>query len=277
MFKDMQTSKVVMQEFLRDNRSRFSYSVNVNICEYGKWPETIDQKKMQAMRAPPEMDELYMRLKTFYENKHAGRKFFIRWDKGGGEAVVTFGKKKIEKILIFKSTYQIMIMLCFNKKNPQGKPIWKYNQLQEMLGIPDADLQTAILPVIHPNIKVLEKKPGGKKIEPGHMFRLNGKFSNPKKKIVIPIFHKVQTSTQEAQIPQEIAQQRRHQMDAAIVRIMKARRQFMVIELLGEVIQQLQSRFSPDPKQIKKRIEVLISQDYLERDEDDRNMLIYKQ
>merc|ERR1719361_399642 len=277
MFKDMQTSKVVMQEFLRDNRQHFTYSVNVNICEYGKWPETIDQKKMQAMHAPQEMDELYMRLKTFYENKHAGRKFFIRWDKGGGEAVVTFGKKKIEKILIFKSTYQIMIMLCFNKKNPQGKPIWKYSQLQEMLGIPDADLQTAILPLIHPNIKVLEKKPGGKKIEPGHMFRLNGKFANPKKKIVIPIFHQVKTSTQEAQIPQEIAQQRRHQMDAAIVRIMKARRQFMVIELLGEVIQQLQARFQPDPKQIKKRIEVLISQDYLERDEDDRNTLIYKQ
>jgi len=108
------------------------------------------------------------------------------------------------------------------------------------------------------------------------MFRLNGKFTNNAKRIPIPVF-KVQKKAAEPKVPAEIAQQRRHQMDAAIVRIMKARRTFTVVELLGEVIQQLQARFQPDPKQIKKRIEVLISQDYLERDEDDRNTLIYKQ
>merc|ERR1719493_450236 len=276
MFKDMQTSKEVMKEFQRSNRNSFDFDIQVNICEYGKWPETVDQKKLSAIEPPDELHELFMRLKTFYENKHAGRKFFIRWDKGQGEALVTFGKKKVEKILIFKSTYQIMVMLCFNKRNAQNKPIWKYSELLEMLGIPDKELQTAILPLIHPKLQVLQKKPGGKKIEPNHMFRLNSKFSNTQKRIPIPVF-KVQKKAQEPKVPAEIAQQRRHQMDAAIVRIMKARRTFTVVELLGEVIQQLQARFQPDPKQIKKRIEVLISQDYLERDEDSRNTLIYKQ
>ena len=59
-------------------------------------------------------------------------------------------------------------------------------------------------------------------------------------------------------------------MDAAVVRIMKARRQLPVQELVGEVVQQLQARFQPDAKQIRKRIEVLLAQDYLERDEESR-------
>jgi len=277
MFKDMQTSKEVMKEFTRTTRNQFDFDIQVNICEYGKWPETVDQKKLSAIEPPDELNELFMKLKTFYENKHAGRKFFIRWDKGSGEALVTFNRKaKVEKILIFKSTYQIMAMLMFNSKNSQGKPIWKYSEIQQKLGIPDEELKNALLPLIHPKLQVLQKKPGGKKIEPGHMFRLNGKFQNPTKRITVPVF-KLQKKAQEPKVPQEIAQQRRHQMDAAIVRIMKARRTFTVTELQGEVIQQLQARFKPDPKQIKKRIEVLISQDYLERDEDERNVLIYKQ
>merc|ERR1719242_1663591 len=180
MFKDMQTSKAVMQEFKRSNREAFPFDIQVNICEYGKWPETVDQKKLSSMSAPGELDDLYTSLKNFYENKHAGRKFFLRWDKGSGEALVTFNKKaKNEKILIFKSTYQIMVMLCFNERNAQGKPIWKYSELKEKLGIPDDELKTALLPLMHPKLQVLQKRPGGKKIEPEHMFRLNGKFKNP--------------------------------------------------------------------------------------------------
>merc|ERR1719361_693559 len=277
MFKDMQTSKAVMQEFKRANREAFPFDIQVNICEYGKWPETVDQKKLSSMSAPGELDDLYTSLKNFYENKHAGRKFFLRWDKGSGEALVTFNKKaKNEKILIFKSTYQIMVMLCFNERNAQGKPIWKYSELKDKLGIPDDELKTALLPLMHPKLQVLQKRPGGKKIEPEHMFRLNGKFKNPAKRVPIPVF-KVQKKAQAPEVPAEIAQQRPHQMDAAVVRIMKARRTFTVQELLGEVIQQLQARFQPDPRLIRKRIEVLIAQDYLERDEDDRNTLIYKQ
>merc|ERR1719300_1510752 len=253
MFKDMQTSKEVMKEFMSKYRASFDYNLNVNICEYGKWPESVDQKKLNSIKPPPELDALYSKLKNFYENKHAGRKLFIRWDKGSGEAAVTF-----------------------NRKTKNGKPIWRYAEMQAQLGIPDEELKTALLPLIHPKLQVLQKKPGGKKIEGAHMFRLNSKFANKNKRIPIPVF-KVQKQATEPKVPQEIAQQRRHQMDAAIVRIMKARRTFTVTELQGEVIQQLQARFKPDPKAIKKRIEVLISQDYLERDEDSRNTLIYKQ
>eukprot|EP00494_Astrolonche_serrata_P023237 UN23495 len=272
MFKDMQTSKDLMREFKRQHRDQFEFDLQVSICEYGKWPEQVDQKKLSAIVPPEELKRVFDALKKFYENKHNGRKFFVRWDKGGGECLVTFNKKtNNKKVLLFKSTYQIMLMLCFNKTNAKGKPIFTYKELSQMLHIPKAELQNALLPLIHPKLGVLQKKPGGRKIEESHMFRLNGKFKNPKPRVPIPVF-KLQVVDDEPEVPAEVALQRRHQMDAAIVRIMKARRTFKVMELVGEVIQQLQQRFKPDPKQIKKRIESLISQDYLEIDEDDRTL-----
>jgi len=277
MFKDMQTSKELMREFKRINQKDFDFSLDVNICEYGKWPEQVDQKKLSKMRPPADLRKVFDRLKRFYEEKHNGRKFFIRWDKGGGECLVNFNKKnRNEKVLIFKSTYQIMALLCFNEKNRSGKHIFKYKELEEKLCIPTAELKNALTPLIHPKLGVLQKKPSGKKILEAHMFKLNNKFKNPKSRVVIPVF-KLQSTKAEPEVPEEVELQRRHQMDAAVVRIMKARRTFKVSELIGEVTQQLNSRFAPDPKTIKRRIEALIAQEYLERDEDDRQSLIYKQ
>jgi len=275
MFKDMQTSKELMREFRKNNKMDFD--LDVNICEYGKWPETADQKKLGSMCPPGELEDVKQRLKNFYEDKHPGRKFFIRWDKGSGEARVLFNKKtKNEKLLIFKNLYQIMVMLVFNEKNSKGKPIWTFGELSQKLKIPDAELKNALLPLYNPKLKVLQKKPNSRDIEPDHLFRMNGKFSNPNRRVIVPNYRIVKNE-KEPEVPPEVLQQRKHQMDAAIVRIMKARRQFSIQELLGEVNQQLCARFKPDPKQIRKRIEALITQDYLERDEDERNQLIYKQ
>merc|ERR1719204_193633 len=196
----MQTSKEVMKQFLSKYRASFDYNLNVNICEYGKWPESVDQKKLNSIKPPPELEALYSRLKNFYENKHAGRKFFVRWDKGSGEAAVTFNRKsKVEKILLFKSTYQIMCMLMFNSKNSSGKPIWRFSEIHQQLGIPEEELRTALLPFIHPKLQILQKKPGGKKIEANHMFRLNGKFAYKGKRIMVPVF-KVQKQKEVKQV-----------------------------------------------------------------------------
>jgi hypothetical protein len=65
------------------------------------------------------------------------------------------------------------------------------------------------------------------------------------------------------------------QTDAAIVRIMKIRKQLTHVQLVAEVAQQLQSRFRPDPLVVKKRIEQLIEQEYLKRSEADRSTYQY--
>jgi len=68
---------------------------------------------------------------------------------------------------------------------------------------------------------------------------------------------------------------RNPQIDAAIVRVMKARRHMNHNNLLIEVTKQLQARFQPNPVVIKKRIEGLIDRDFLQRQRGDMQTYEY--
>ncbi|PWA39386.1 cullin 3 [Artemisia annua] len=74
---------------------------------------------------------------------------------------------------------------------------------------------------------------------------------------------------------QRVEEDRKPQIEAAIVRIMKARRVLDHNNIVAEVTKQLQTRFLPNPVVIKKRIESLIEREFLERDKDDRKLYRY--
>ncbi|GLG96798.1 Cullin homolog 1 [Gryllus bimaculatus] len=68
----------------------------------------------------------------------------------------------------------------------------------------------------------------------------------------------------------KVDEDRKHEIEAAIVRIMKARKRMPHNVLVAEVTEQLKSRFLPSPVIIKKRIEGLIEREYLARTPEDR-------
>jgi hypothetical protein len=73
----------------------------------------------------------------------------------------------------------------------------------------------------------------------------------------------------------EIMKEREFVIDAAIVRIMKSRREMALLDLQQET-KKLISLFVPDPKMVKRRIDSLMERDYLERHPDKTNIFIYK-
>jgi cullin 3 len=76
-------------------------------------------------------------------------------------------------------------------------------------------------------------------------------------------------------VPLAVEEDRRHLVEAAIVRIMKARKSLNHNDLIAEVTRQLSTRFNPSPQFIKKRIESLIEREYLERSEEEHRVYNY--
>jgi cullin-4 len=72
-----------------------------------------------------------------------------------------------------------------------------------------------------------------------------------------------------------IEDDRKFALDAAIVRIMKARKEMTYEHLKAATIDAMKSHFVPQVDIIKKRIDVLVEAEYLERNENDRNRYNY--
>lgn len=68
---------------------------------------------------------------------------------------------------------------------------------------------------------------------------------------------------------------RKHALDAAIVRVMKSKKELTYEQLKTATIEAVKNHFVPEVAMIKKRIEGLVEQEYLRRDEDDQNRFFY--
>jgi len=275
MFKDVQLSKDLMAEFRKAEMQRNNGQgpgpdepvLEVNVCTTGYWPAS----KATPGNLPKELQPVCERFRQFYLGKHSGHKLEWRLDQGQAEIVVEFAPG-VKRALVC-TTYQMMIFLVFNTFK-----VATYRQILDVTGIPPSEIANHLLSLAHPKVHLILKKPDNKKLEDDHKFMINPKYKNQLKKVIVPLLKSVSQDKEESSDAKEkatIELQRRHQMDAAIVRIMKARKKLRHNLLVAEVIQQLSSRFQPKPNDIKKRIEALIEQEYLERDAQDRGVYNY--
>ena len=107
-------------------------------------------------------------------------------------------------------------------------------------------------------------------------YLVNFNYHNNLIKIKVPVMHsKVQKNQEQAEISQKVEDDRKHIVDATIVKVMKSRKTIDHNSLIGECTKILSIKFTPDPQVIKKRIEGLIEREYMERDKDDRRYYHY--
>ena len=105
-------------------------------------------------------------------------------------------------------------------------------------------------------------------------FTLNFSFSTNQYRInlAIPTLEDEGSGTQKPK--QKVVQDRAHTIDAAIIKRMKADKRMEYNQLLTQVLAAL-SMFQPEPAFVKKRIEKLINDEFLARDQNDRSILVY--
>jgi cullin 3 len=76
-------------------------------------------------------------------------------------------------------------------------------------------------------------------------------------------------------IERVVEEDRKHLIEAAIVRIMKSKRQLDHNNLIVEITKHLENRFVPSVQVIKEKVENLIDREYIARDNDDVKLYYY--
>jgi cullin 3 len=259
--------------------------LSVQVLTTGSWPTPAPS----ACVLPPHLTAACDAFAAFYLAKHGGRK--LAWQAGLGSADVRasgFASGKRHELSV--STYQMVLLLQFNAAPASGLTA---AALGAATGIPAPDLTRALQSLACVRGKnVLTKSPAGKAVAPTDVFTANAGFTSRLFKVKIGT---VSASRAEADpnagagglggpggdggglggTRARAEGDRKPQVDAALVRCMKARRAADHGTLVAEVTRQLAGRFVPPPALVKQRIESLIEREFLERDANDRKLYRY--
>ncbi|KAL7298835.1 hypothetical protein TKK_0008574 [Trichogramma kaykai] len=301
MFKDITVSNTIMDEFKEHvsavDASLSGVDLSVRVLTTGFWPTQAATPKCSIPTAPRGAFESF---RQFYLGKHSGRQLTLQPQLGSADLNATFyGSKKEDnsvecpssstglsngsslrsvgsvprKHIIQVSTYQMCVLMLFNNREK-----WTYEEIQNETDIPERDLIRALqsLAMGKATQRVLLKTPKTKEIEPTHVFNVNDNFTSKLHRVKIQtVAAKGECEPERKETRSKVDEDRKHEIEAAIVRIMKARKRMAHNILVTEVTDQLRARFLPSPVIIKKRIEGLIEREYLARTPEDRKVYTY--
>jgi len=253
-----------LQGMVSDSENtRTHANLQVHVCKSGVWPTTA---KIPYF-APPELSKTMCDFKRIWMQEHPGCKLFWHMDKGRAEVSLK-GKDSVEYTLIV-TTYQMMILLVFNRARRVT-----FQQILDAMGVPKSEMSHHLLSLVHPKVAIVLKRPNNKVLEPDHQFMLNPKYENTHRRVVVPLMQPLGDVDEDDDLKQRRIEQQR-QIDSSICCIMMSRGRVQHPFLVAEVISRLKCRFVPKPAMIKKRIEALIQQEYIERDPADRSVYRY--
>ena len=186
---------------------------------------------------------------------------------GNAELRGTFSQGKRYEFLC--SSFQMFLLLFFNEM-----PSITYQQFLQMTQIPQPELNQHLIPLIKQ--KILTKTPAVHSFSPDDSMSVNMEYrSNMYRNKIAVMNNKTQKENETRKVQGRVEDDRRYAIEAAIIKVMKARRKIDYNSLMSEATRLLSARFTPEIQQMKVRLESLIERGYIERSEEDKRVFKY--
>lgn len=288
MFKDMTLSEELTSGYqayvskLGDSDPK-RVDLNINVLTSMTWPlETmrgLDEERDGKLKTiyPPAIEKIKTSFEKFYTTKYSGRVLSWQANMGTADIKATFkvpskdgtaSKSRTHELNV--STYAMIILALFNDLPANGSLTCE--EIQAQTNIPGNDLVRNLQSLaVAPKTRILVKEPMSKDVKPTDRFSFNEKFTSKFIKIkvgVVSAGNKVENDKERKETEKKNNDSRGFVIEAAIVRIMKQRKDMAHSQLVTETLTLLSAQFKPDVTMIKKKIESLIEREYLERIED---------
>ncbi|EGR44099.1 uncharacterized protein TRIREDRAFT_82651 [Trichoderma reesei QM6a] len=297
MFRDLVTSAELTSTY-RDHVRKLdpedhTIDLNVNVLTTNYWPSEVMGRSAQSGDSskagctwPAEVKKLQASFEQFYLTNRNGRKLTWIGTTGSADIKCVFpaieGKSgplaRERRYDLNVPTYGMVVLSLFNDLK-DGESL-SFEDIQAKTSLSTADLTRALMAIaVAPKSRVLAKDPPTKNVKPGDRFSFNASFQSKTIRIKAPIINavsKAENKEERKATEDKNNQTRSYIIDAAIVRIMKARKEVSHSQLISEVLSVLAGRFKPDVPMIKRRIEDLIVREYLERPDEEGAPSMYR-
>lgn len=270
MFTDMRTSmettEIFRSEVVDATAELSGVDFNVSVLHTISWPVT----DAVPCAVPFEVSKCRARYEDFYFSKHEGRRLTWQTQMASGELRACFGGG-LRHVEISLSGYGIALLMLFN-----GTDEMTYASILGRTKIPGPEVTRHLQSLAMGKHRVLTKQPTTRNISDSDVFSFNNDFTCRSRRIKIQMVSaRKENEVEKRETRIKIDEDRKPLIEAAIVRIMKDRKVLEHQQLIAEVTSQVSARFSPNPQDIKKRIESLVEREFLERKASMRSTYAY--
>ncbi|KAJ2498979.1 hypothetical protein GGH96_003904 [Coemansia sp. RSA 1972] len=279
MFKDMQLSSDLAYGFKESGAADADFDLSLSVLTPTYWPPLAPpmseeaKLEMQSVEPPPGILRTSVEEFTqYYLHHRSGRRLAWQYNMGNADIKLQFGTRTYE---LNVSTYQMFILTLFADIDDLSLST---TEIQQQTRIPIEALTRQLQSLACAKYKILSKTPVSRDVGPNDKFAFNNNFKSAQYRIRIPVVAakaSVETEKEKSESMAAIGLERQYVVEAAIVRIMKTRKQMVHEQLVTEAINQLSARFLPTPKLIKEAIGRLIDREYLQRSPDDPRLYNY--
>uniref|UniRef100_A0A914DEA7 Cullin family profile domain-containing protein n=1 Tax=Acrobeloides nanus TaxID=290746 RepID=A0A914DEA7_9BILA len=273
MFTDAGLSKNLTEnyrQYIAGRTTEQHVDFSIMVLTSGVWPA----RQNFICQIPKSLSLCMDSFTTFYMKQYNGRKLTWLLHMCHGEVTGTgLYIKNARKYTFMASTAQITVLMLFNEATE-----YTLAQICENVELK----KEQIMPYLRPIVEVGLCKVVGSysdlddNVPDGTKFVLNTEFQNKKMRVdltKVRIHNEAKKDVEE--VERSVNDDRRHVIQAAIVRIMKTNKTLKHNQLMTEVLQQLSTRFQPQVPMIKKCIDLLIEKEYVKRVENDKETYEY--
>jgi len=238
---------------------------NILVLTTGSWPL---QNQPSDFLVPLELERCIKAFQDYYNSEHHGRKLNWLQHQIKGQVKTLYLKKRYE---IQVTNYQLGVLLLFNKQERAT-----LEDFLKATNLKDPELSRTLSSLVSSKLLLVNGDTTlGSTFFGNEVFTVNAEFSSKRQKFKITSPLQSETHEENMETHQNIEEDRKLYLQAAIVRVMKARKQLSHTNVIQEVIEQSRGRFQPSIPMIKKCIEQLIEKEYLRRVDGEANHYAY--
>lgn len=187
----------------------------MKVLTQGHWPKDGKEPVPQLVALPKEIATAMSAFTQFYFSKfNNGRQIHWKLSLGSAELRGNFH----QKYEFLTSSYQMFLLMLFNDHQQVT-----YQQVMQITQIPAQDLQQHLIPLI--KCKLLNKNPAVHSFTNEDVLTVNADYKSSLFRNKIPVMVSKQTKDKEGvRVQEKVEDFRRYEIEAAIIKVMKARR-----------------------------------------------------